>query len=148
MARKLGDMIRITPWVCIPEQEIVFRFVRASGPGGQNVNKVATAAQLRFDVAHSESLPEELRARLMHLGGKRINSEGVLVIDAHRFRTQERNRQDALNRLKELIARAARPPRPRRKTSPTLSSRRGRLESKRRRGKLKRARRPVGGHDE
>jgi len=124
-------MIYITKNISIDENEIQEDFVRASGPGGQNVNKVSTAVQLRFDVKHSPSLPEEVRQRLMEIAGHRLTTEGVLIIDARRFRHQERNRQDALNRLKELIRKAAHKPKKRLDTQPTLASRQKRLESKR-----------------
>jgi ribosome-associated protein len=133
-------MIRITDTIAIDEREIEESFVRASGPGGQNVNKLATAVQLRFDVQHSPSLPEDVRARLQKLAGRRLTQEGVLVISAQRYRTQERNRQDALDRLTALIERAAEPPTPRRATRPTAASRQRRLESKRLRGTVKRLR--------
>jgi ribosome-associated protein len=130
-------MIRITETISIGEDEIEERFIRASGPGGQNVNKLASAVQLRFDVRHSPSLPEGVRARLERLAGRRLTKEGVLVITAQRHRTQERNRQDALDRLSDLIERAAVPPMPRRPTRPTLASRERRLEGKKRRGSIK-----------
>ena len=133
-------MIRITPSISLDERELTFRFVRASGPGGQNVNKVSTAVELRFDVAHSPSLPDDVRARLRVLAGRRLNALGVLVIDAQRHRSQERNRADAVERLVELIRKAAIPPVPRRKTKPTRGSRERRLESKRLRARIKRGR--------
>src|SRR5215468_3666988 len=133
-------MIRVTDTISIDEREIEERFVRASGPGGQNVNKVASAVQLRFDVRHSPSLPEGVRARLMRLAGRRLTLEGVLVITAQRHRTQEANRRDALERLVELIRRAAEPPVPRKPTKPTAASRRRRLDAKRRHAALKRLR--------
>jgi ribosome-associated protein len=136
-------MIPITPTLTLDEDEIQLDFVRASGPGGQNVNKVATAAQLRFDVRRSPSLPDDVRERLMRLAGRRITEDGVLIITAQRFRTQERNRQDALDRLVELVRRAAEPPKLRRKTRPPLAARARRLDTKRQRGQTKRLRRPV-----
>jgi len=134
-------MIRITGTIAIDEKEIHEQFIRASGPGGQNVNKVSTAVQLRFDVAHSRSLPEEVRDRLARLGGKRMSKEGYLIIDARRFRTQEQNRQDAVARLVGLIRQAAQRPKIRKRTKPTLASNERRLESKHRRGKIKELRR-------
>lgn len=133
-------MIRVTDSIALDDGEIDESFVRAAGPGGQNVNKLATAVQLRFDVRHSPSLPPEVRARLERLAGRRLTTEGVLVITAQRHRTQERNREDARERLVELIRRAAVPPVPRRPTKPTHASRKHRLESKQRRAKIKRLR--------
>jgi ribosome-associated protein len=133
-------MIRITDTIALDDGEIAESFVRAAGPGGQNVNKLATAVQLRFDVRQSRSLPPEVRARLERLAGRRLTTEGVLVITAQRHRTQERNREDARERLVELIRRAAVPPVPRRPTKPTHASRKRRLESKQRRAKIKRLR--------
>jgi ribosome-associated protein len=133
-------VIEITPTLALDESEVDISFVQASGPGGQNVNKVATAVQLRFDVARSPSLPEDVRQRLIRLAGKRMTSEGVLLIDARQFRTQERNRQDALERLIELIQQAARQPRKRIKTQPSLQAKRRRLEQKQRRSRVKRLR--------
>ncbi len=135
-------MIRINNNITIDEREIREVFVRASGPGGQHVNKASTAVQLRFDVFQSASLTDDVRDRLIRLAGKRINDEGVLVIDARRFRSQERNRQDAMDRLAQLVRRAVEPPVPRRKTRPTRASRRRRLEDKRRHSAIKRMRQP------
>jgi ribosome-associated protein len=134
-------MIRVTGQISLEEREIEESFVRSSGPGGQNVNKLATAVQLRFDVRHSPSLPEDVRARLERLAGSKLSGEGVLIITAQRHRTQTRNRQDALARLIHLIRRAAVAPRPRRPTKPTAASRERRIESKKRRGGMKRLRR-------
>ena len=133
-------MIPIIEGLDFDEREIDESFIRASGPGGQNVNKVASAVQLRFDVRYSPSLPAAVRARLERLAGRRLTLEGVLVITAQRHRTQEANRRDALERLVDLVRRAAEPPVPRKPTKPTRASRRRRLESKTRRGALKRLR--------
>jgi ribosome-associated protein len=127
----------ITPHLSIPDQELEFEYVRSSGPGGQNVNKVSTAVQLRFDVRHSPSLPEGVRGRLEKLAGRRLTSEGILLITAQKFRTQDQNRLDALNRLRELIARAAVPPKRRKATRPTKSSKERRLTSKHKKGERK-----------
>lgn len=132
-------MIRIIHDIAIDEGEIQQEFIRASGPGGQNVNKVATAVQIRFDVDKS-SLPDDVRERLVRLAGKRITEHGVLIIDARRYRTQDRNRRDAVNRLVDLIRKATKKPKPRRRTRPTLASKRRRLDSKCRRGQIKRMR--------
>ena len=130
-------MIVVTPRIVLDERELEETFVRASGPGGQNVNKLSTAVQLRFDVRRSPSLPDDVRARLERLAGSRLTGEGVLIIVAQRHRTQERNREDARERLVDLIRRAAVAPTPRRPTKPTLASKRRRLDSKARRSRVK-----------
>ncbi len=140
-------MLIITPELTIDESEIEEKFIRATGPGGQNINKVATAVQLRFDVQHSPSLPEAIRARLLHLAAKRVTDEGVLVIEARRFRTQEENRQDARQRLVALLQKAAVAPKPRRPTKPTAASQARRLDSKRRQSQRKRLRRNRADYD-
>jgi ribosome-associated protein len=136
-------VIPITDQFVLDEREIDESFIRASGPGGQNVNKVASAVQLRFDLRHSRSLPEAVRIRLERLAGRRVSQEGVLVITAQRFRSQERNRADALDRLVALIRRAATPPRPRRRTVPSAAARERRLAGKTRRARLKQQRATV-----
>ena len=130
-------MIRITGRIAIDEAEVQESFVCASGPGGQNVNKLATAVQLRFDARHSPTLPEEVKARLALLAGRRLTRDGVIVIIAQRHRTQERNRHDARDRLIDLIRQAAQPPRMRRPTRPTAASRRRRLDAKGRQSQRK-----------
>ncbi|WP_407353651.1 alternative ribosome rescue aminoacyl-tRNA hydrolase ArfB [Luteimonas sp. R10] len=128
------------PMPHIPEQELVERFVRAGGPGGQNVNKVATAVELRFDIARSPSLPEAVRARLLAKRDRRVTDDGVLVISAQRFRTQERNREDARARLEAFVASGLQAPTPRIATRPSRAAKRRRLDSKRQRGDVKRGR--------
>ena len=132
-------MIEITPSLSVDERELTFEYIRASGPGGQNVNKVATAVQLRFDVSTS-SLPEDVKQRLRHLAGKRVTSDGVLVIEAKRFRTQEQNRYDALEKFYELLKKAYEKPKQRRKTKPTKASHEKRLKEKKVRSQVKRGR--------
>jgi ribosome-associated protein len=134
-------MLLITPSISIDERELKEVFVRASGPGGQNVNKVSTAVQLRFDARRSPSLPEEVRKRLVRIGGRRVTEEGILIIDARRFRTQERNRQDARDRLVELVRAATKRPKPRRATRPTAASKQRRIDEKKQRSRVKRMRR-------
>ena len=141
-------MIRVTPSISIDESELQFDFVRSSGPGGQNVNKVNTAVQLRFDAGRTSAFGEDVFERLRKAAGSRMTRDGVVVITAQRYRTQERNRQDAIDRLVRLITRAAYPPRPRKKTRPTKASQERRLEEKKRRGKKKRQRGPVKRNDE
>jgi ribosome-associated protein len=130
-------MIRITDQIAIEEREIEENFIRSSGPGGQNVNKLATAVQLRFDVRHSPSLPNDVSVRLQRLAGSRLTNDGVLIITAQRFRTQERNRVDALERLVELIRQASVAPKKRRPTKPSKAAKRERLDAKKRRSSIK-----------
>ncbi|MGE3142476.1 MAG: alternative ribosome rescue aminoacyl-tRNA hydrolase ArfB [Hyphomonadaceae bacterium] len=140
-------MIPVTPAIALDEAEIEERFIRAGGPGGQNVNKVSTAVELRFDVRGSPSLPEGVRARLERLAGRRLTLEGVLVLKADRFRTQERNRADALERLVELVREAAYVAPPRRATKPTRASKEKRMDAKTKRGAIKANRGRVRGED-
>lgn len=140
-------MLRINDRITLDERELEERFIRASGPGGQNVNKLSTAVQLRFNARRSLSLPNDVAIRLMRLAGSRLTQDGVIVITAQRHRTQERNRQDALARLTALIIEAAVPPRVRRPTRPTASSRKKRLDEKKHRGGIKGLRRVKPGLD-
>ncbi len=141
-------MIQINSRIAIAEDELDFEFIRASGPGGQNVNKVSTAVRLRFDARGSASLPDDVRERLIRLAGKRIGEDGFLAIHARSHRTQDSNRREAIDRLVELIQRACEKPKPRRTTRPTVASRKRRLEAKRRRGETKQGRRAQGGGEE
>ena len=134
-------MIPITGSFSIDEREIQFHFVRASGPGGQNVNKVATAVQLRFDVGNSNTLPNDVRTRLILLAGRRINQDGILIVEARQFRTQKRNRENAIGRLIDLVRKAAEKPKPRKKTKPSRAARERRVTNKRLRGEMKKMRR-------
>ena len=136
-------MIYITPAIKIDKKEIKLQFIKASGPGGQNVNKLATAVQLRFDVKNSPSFPDDIRTRLVRLAGRRITENGVLIIEAKRFRKQEQNRQDAIDRLVKLIQKASEKPKARIKTKPTLASKKRILAVKQHRRRIKKMRRSV-----
>jgi ribosome-associated protein len=140
----MPDPIPVTDTISLDEDELVWRFVRASGPGGQKVNKTSSAVQLRFDAARSPSLPEAVRERLLVLAGRRADNNGVLTVDARRFRTQARNRRDALDRLVALVREAAEPPKPRRRRGVPAGVHKRRLESKRQRSRLKSQRARVG----
>lgn len=140
-------MIEITSTIALQESEIEERFVRSPGPGGQNVNKTSSAVQLRFDARHSRALSNAVYLRLKKLAGRRLTADGVLIIEAHQFRTQEQNRQDARDRLVDLIRQAARPPKYRRATKPTKASKQRRLDAKKRKGSIKQNRGAVRGLD-
>jgi ribosome-associated protein len=133
-------MIEITPSIQIGDEEVEFTFIRSPGPGGQNVNKVSSAVQLRFNVHSTTSIPQDVKQRLVKLAGRRLTSEGVLIIEARQYRSQERNRQAAMERLVRLIQQACEPPKPRHKTKPTHAAIMRRLESKRKRSEIKRMR--------
>jgi ribosome-associated protein len=140
--------IPVTEQLELDEDELVWTFVHSSGPGGQNVNKVSSAVQLRFDIPHSRSIPKDIQQRLVALAGSRVTQDGILVLKGTRFRTQEQNRRDALERLVQLIRQAAAKSKPRRRTHPPASAKRRRLDHKRRRSQLKALRRRVTQHDD
>jgi ribosome-associated protein len=145
---RMRPMIQINDRISLDENELQFDFIRASGPGGQNVNKVSTAVRLQFDVKSSPSLPEDVRQRLIKLAGRRVGADGVLALLARSKRTQEANRTEAIDRLVELVQRACERPKPRRETRPTLGSKQRRLETKRRHGANKARRRSLGSTEE
>jgi ribosome-associated protein len=136
-------MIEITPSLFIDENELHLDYIRGSGPGGQNVNKVAATVQLRFDIQNSPSLRDDVKQRLIRLGGSRVTTEGVLVLEAGRFRTQEQNREDAVQRLVALIRKALSVPKPRKPTRPSRAAKAARVDSKKKRGEIKRIRRST-----
>jgi ribosome-associated protein len=141
-------MIYVTPSIAIKEDELKFDFIRASGPGGQKVNKVSTAVQLRFDVKNSPALSDDIRFRLVRLAGRRITEDGILIIKAKSFRTQKQNRKNAINRLIKLIRKASEKPKIRIKTKPSFASRERILEAKKHRAKIKKMRRQVSIHED
>jgi len=136
-------LIEISNKIKLNEKNLKFSFVRASGPGGQNVNKVSTAVQLKFDIENSEEISEEVKIKLVRSAGKRINNDGILIIEAKRFRTQEKNKQDAIDRLIKLIKKAIEVRKPRKKTKPTFASEEKRIENKKKRGQLKKDRKNL-----
>jgi ribosome-associated protein len=136
-------MIRVTDSISLHENEIQLDFIRSSGPGGQNVNKVSSAVQLRFDTTASSALTDEIRSRLKQLSGRRMTAEGILIIEARRYRTQDRNREDAIDRLVALIRKATEKPRQRRRSKPPAAAKQKRLTAKRQRGEIKRRRSRV-----
>lgn len=141
-------MIQVTEMVFLDENEIDEEFIRSSGPGGQNVNKVATAVQLRFNAARSNSLPADVKEKLLHIAGKRITSDGTLIITARRYRTREKNRQDALDRLLALVEKACEKPKKRKKTNPSRAAKETRMAKKRNRSLIKKNRVQITSHDE
>lgn len=142
-----AGLVRAAPGIAVQEEELDISFIRSPGPGGQNVNKTATCARLRFDARRSPSLPDDVRARLLALAGQRATADGVIVIRAHRHRSRERNRMDAVDRLVHLIAKAARPPKKRTRTKPTRASRERRIEAKKQVSGKKRLRGRVGSNE-
>ncbi len=146
--RKTITMIQITDDIYIPDSELQFDFIRGSGPGGQNVNKVASAVQLRFDAEASNSIPEDMKSRLNRLAGKRMTEKGELIIHAKKYRQQEQNRKDAVDRFVRLLQAAARPPRPRRRTKPSRAAKERRIQNKRQTAQKKQLRRDVPSQDE
>lgn len=141
-------MLRITDSIFLDEKEFTFTYTRASGPGGQNVNKISSAVQLRFDLKNNTSVPADVRQRLANLAGSRLTAEGILIIEAQRYRTQSQNRQDAINRLVSLVRRAVIRPKKRRRTRPSAAAKSRRLQQKKRRAEIKRLRKSPRHPDE